>query len=369
MSCSKYYLFPELFSEKIKTVVESDSFSAAVFRYDTGIEAVQITNGPVSFEVLPYQGQQIWRLSIDGENVTMKSMFDVPENTANIFDESYGAFLIHCGLTAMGNPQEDDDHPLHGELPAARYKNVHISIVDDAESSYIAISGDYYFRSSLDVGYLFTPEIRLEKGSRVLKVSATIKNLRNAVFNYMYMAHLNWRAVDGSRLSYSAPGDSAHIQVFREDYEGELSEEDLEKYNAYVDLLQKDPTIADVLDRKTQFYRPELCSCVRYRSDEEGWAHAMQIKPDGTSYYVGFETENLPNALRWFSWSDEEDSCGFALPTTGNQMGRSYAIRHGLRKQVPPLGEAVLRYWFGKLSQKETRKMEEKISHILNPDL
>ena len=91
----------------------------------------------------------------------------------------------------------------------------------------------------------------------------------------------------------------------------------------------------------------------------------MQIRPDQTSCYVGFDTSILCNGLRWFSWTSDERSCGFALPNTGNQKGRAYAIKNGLMKQLPGYGETVLRYCFGKLDPKETFEMENRINSIL----
>ncbi|MGL4608618.1 MAG: DUF4432 family protein, partial [Trueperaceae bacterium] len=57
--------------------------------------------------LLPFQSQQIWTAIMHGRNLTMKSMFDEPKPT-QVYLETYGAFLVHCGVTAMGVPGPDD---------------------------------------------------------------------------------------------------------------------------------------------------------------------------------------------------------------------------------------------------------------------
>lgn len=362
---ARFLLRPVMFDETKRPLLNDSPFTANVFKYESGVEAIEFSNGPVVCIVLPYQGQQVWRLFIDGENMTMKSMYESPESTDDVFNFSYGGFLIHCGLTAMGNPSEEDDHPMHGELPHAKYRNVYVEVGEDGKGRYVSIGGDYIYKLSIDTGYVFSPELRLYEGSKLIEVSGHIKNLRAGTFNYMYMAHINWLPINGSRLVYSTPKDNQNIEVCREDFGDVLDEEDAKRLDDYTSSLQKNPSLSDVIDFETQCYNPELCSIMHYRADEEGWAHAMQIRPDQTSCYVGFDTSILNNGLRWFSWTEDERSCGFALPNTGNQKGRAYAIKNGLMKQLPGYGEALLRYRFGKLGPMETVEMENRINSIL----
>ena len=125
---ARFSLRPVMFDETKRPLLNDSPFTVSVFKYESGVEAVELSNGPVVCIVLPYQGQQVWRLFIDGENMTMKSMYESPESTDDVFNFSYGGFLIHCGLTAMGNPSEEDNHPMHGELPHAKYRNVYVEV-------------------------------------------------------------------------------------------------------------------------------------------------------------------------------------------------------------------------------------------------
>ena len=114
-------LHPHFFTEKKRLFLESGALKAELFLYDSGVAAVQLENGVSELIMLPFQGQQIWSATFGGRNVTMKSMFSQPKPTTD-YVQTYGGFLLHCGFTAMGVPTEEDDHPLHGELPNAQFQ-------------------------------------------------------------------------------------------------------------------------------------------------------------------------------------------------------------------------------------------------------
>lgn len=108
------------FGRDQREFVRHGDISARSFRYGSGVAAVRIVTDDVEIDLLPYQGQQVWRASVHGRELAMRSMFDEPRPTRDYLG-TYGALLIHCGVLAMGNPGPQDDHPLHGELPNAPY--------------------------------------------------------------------------------------------------------------------------------------------------------------------------------------------------------------------------------------------------------
>lgn len=360
---TKFTLHKETFSDWPCLLMEAGCFRATAFRYSTGVCALEVTNGLCSFVLLPFQGQQLWRVRFGGEDFTMKSIFEEPEPTT-VFDLTYGAFLIHCGLTAMGNPSEEDDHPLHGELPNAEYRQAFLETGDEGGKRFVRVSGTYHHRNGLETNYLYTPSIRLWEGETILHAEDCIENLRSQPFPFMYMAHINWLPREGSRLVCSAKKDAGHREVFRGDFGDGLSGERAARLEEYTNRLIANPDIGDVLDSQTQCYDPELCSCMRCSADEKGYAHAMQVLPDGRACYVRFETAYLPNALRWVARSGDEDALGFALPTTGNHLGRAYAIKNNLRREIPAHDKATLRYDFGLLTKKGAIEVEEQIRTI-----
>lgn len=355
----------EMFGRAPFTLVHSGELKAVAFQYESGVCAVEISNARCRYILLPFNGQQIWRYEVDGEDLTMKSMFDEPEDTLD-FESSYGAFLIHCGLTAMGNPSDEDPHPLHGELPLAHYQKAWIELGEDKEGKYIKTGGEYLYRNALETSYTYAPTIRLNEGSCLLSAEDTIINRRSQPLWFMYMSHINWKPFDGARFIYSAPSDKEHIEVFREDFSDMLCEEDAKRLDDYTLELMEDPAKADVIDRKWQVYDPELCLCIKYVPDEKGWAHSMQLRPDGKACYVTFDTTYLPNAVRWMARTGEEDACGFALPNTGNHKGRAYAIEHDLRKMLAPHEAIKLEYKIALLNEDEAKDKVKEIEKYLN---
>ena len=99
---NRVYLKEAYFAEKESIVLENASLSASIFKYSTGVSAVRLQNARGSLVVLPYMGQRVWRCEFDGRELTMKSIYDEPMPAVHVYGETYGGFLMHCGLTAMG---------------------------------------------------------------------------------------------------------------------------------------------------------------------------------------------------------------------------------------------------------------------------
>ncbi len=362
---AKMYLTKEMFTSQKRVLLESGEFRAEAFTYPSGVCALEVRGERCAYILLPFNGQQVWRFQVDGEEMTMRSMFEEPEDTQD-FESTYGAFLIHCGLTAMGNPSEEDPHPLHGELPLAHYQSAWIETGEDEEGAFIRTGGSYLYRNALETAYVYSPTLRLNAGGTELIARDTIENRRSQPFPFMYMSHINWRPFEGSRFVYGAPADKEHIEVFREDWGDAISAEDAKRLDDYTLELMEDPTKADVICKETQVYDPELCLCIRYVPDENGWAHSMQLRPDGKACYVAFDTAYLPTGVRWMARTGEEDSCGFCLPNTGNHKGRAYAIAHDLRKILSPHETIELKYNIAVLDPEDAKKRAAEIEKKWN---
>jgi hypothetical protein len=111
---NKIYLYEDFFTKEEREVFALGNLSASLFTYSTGVKAVRLKNDRGAIVLLPYMGQMIWRAEFDGYDMTMKTIFDEPIGAKEVFGETYGCFLMHCGLTAMGNPTAEDDHKPHG---------------------------------------------------------------------------------------------------------------------------------------------------------------------------------------------------------------------------------------------------------------
>src|SRR6185369_6671370 len=142
------------FAAQPATLLRALGMEARVFRYSTGIDAVTLASRSGEVTILPFKGQQVWRASFNGRPLTMRSMFDEPQPTTDYLS-TYGAFLIHCGLSAMGGPGAGDDHPLHGEMPNARFQSARLVVGDDAGGPYLALSGECVQAKAFSFHYRF----------------------------------------------------------------------------------------------------------------------------------------------------------------------------------------------------------------------
>ena len=279
------------------------------------------------------------------------------------FGDNYESLLIHCGLTNINAAGEGEDYPLHGELPFANYPETYAGIGQDDRGKYLAVGGTFVYRNSQEYYYAYSPELRLYDNSTLLEMHIDIHNRRSSPLDYMFMCHINWLAINGSRIVYSAKKDKEHIKVDPT----ELGDDSLRaiRIREYGKKLLEDPTLADVLDSKTQCFDPEMCINVKYESDENNWAHAMQVMPEGDACYVGFRTTELPYGLRWLCRTGDEDGIGIALPTTGTNRSTAYQKEHGYYNTLAPGAHDSLRFNFGYLRKEEAEEMERHIEDIL----
>ncbi|MBE7041422.1 MAG: DUF4432 family protein [Ruminococcaceae bacterium] len=351
-------LYKEFFVEKERTVFSGGSLKATLFKYANGIEAVKLSNDKGYVTLLPFVGQQVWDMEFLGHNMVMKSIYDEPEVCYATYGESYGAFLMHCGLTAMGNPTSEDTHLPHGELPIAKYNEAYIIIGEDEKGKYVSLSGSYLFKRAFEHNYEFMPECRLYENASTIQMFITLKNHKDLPLEYFYLCHINYRPVDGAKLYYTAKPENItpHHEV-PEGYPEALAA----KTNDYLDRLDKDTSIMDTIDPETQSYAPEIVFTCKYDADENGDAHTMQLLPDGYACYVSHKPGELPFGLRWIARTADEDALGMVLPATAQHMGYLYCKERGQEKYLQPGETLTYHITTGILSPEESDKIKNKI--------
>lgn len=353
-------LNPHFFRETEKTLVEYEGLSASIFRYNGGVCGLRIKNALGQITMLPFQGQQIWGAEFEGHVLTMKSMFTEPRPTQDYLS-TYGGFLLHCGATAMGCPTEKDTHPLHGELPNAPYQKAYLKIGHDEKGPYIGLSGEYQHTVAFSYNYVAEPLVKLYAGSMLLPISITITNLRDAEMELMYMAHVNFRPVDNGRLVYSAPCTPEHVRV-RTQLPAHVKPP--AGHVEFLEELQEHPEKHNVLISDLKF-DPEVVLYIDYLADEEGWAHNMQIHPDGYASYIRHRPDELDHGVRWISRIPNQDALGIVLPATAEPEGYLTEKAKGNIKILPPNGTVRFEVEAGLLRPEEAGQMEEKIGRIL----
>ena len=294
------------FESRERRLLETGEFTVSAFRYDSGIEALRVCNSRGEIIVLPFKGQQIWRAGFDGRDLTMRSMFDEPVDT-QVYLETYGAFMIHCGLAGLGAPGPDDTHPLHGELPNAPFQKAWLEI-DEGEGT-VTVGGSYQHTVAFSTNYIATARVTMTAGSALLGVSLAVENLKQTSMDLMYLAHANFRPVDHGELHYTASYDAKSVRV-RTSIPAHISPKP--DYMAFIERLARDPLPHHRMDPSLAF-DPEVVFSIDMLADSDGFAHAIQAHPDGTADYIGYRPDQAPICMRWICRTPDQDGLGIAF--------------------------------------------------------
>lgn len=354
-------LRPECFGERSRVLAEWNGLSATGFRYTTGVCGVRLANGRGHIDMLPFQGQQIWDAWFDERRLTMRSMFAEPKPTREYLD-TYGGFFLHCGLTAMGVPSEADDHPLHGELPNAPYPEARILLGEDADGAYIGLTGVYEHVRAFNWNYRFEPRVRLTAGETLIHATPTVTNQMATDLEYMYMAHVNFRPELGGKIHYTADTSAEATRVFVS-IPPHLKGGGLEAYTEFLNDLAENPQRHTTLTEDLVL-DPEVVMAIDYRSDQDGWAHSLHERPDGTGDYIRHRLDELPRGVRWIARTADQEALGLFLPATSEHQGYTREKEKGYIPILP--GGASIRFEiaFGALSRDETAATKERIAAV-----
>ena len=333
----KITLNRSFFAEAKRTLVEEGELKAELFRYASGIEAVRVSNRRGSFTVLPWMGQMIWRCDFDGRELVMKSIWEEPAVCKASYEESYGCFLMHCGLTAMGNPTAADTHPGHGELPTAVYDEAWLDVGADKAGPFLAVSGVYRHKRCYALDYAFSPRALLRPGKATVEVTSTIANDRDLPLEYYYLCHVNHRPVDGSRIVESP---LRKPPIINHEVPADYYKPWGDATNRFLDALDRDYRLQRVVGAKGESYRPEIVNCYFHKPDAKGWAFVKQMYPKGGGVFVRYRPGELPYATRWICRTPHDDALGMCLPATAEHKGRLYCQAHKEQRVLAP-GKSV----------------------------
>ena len=354
----------QFFSEKEKIFIEQGELSAALFRYENGVCGIRLKNSKGQIIMLPFQGQQIWHCEFENRELTMRSMFEHPVPTDDYLS-TYGAFLVHCGATAMGVPSKDDTHPLHGELPNAHYQKAYLQVGHDEGGTFIGLGGQYEHIVAFNYHYLFEPLVKLYAGSSVLSISSKLTNLKQTEMEMMYLTHVNFRPADGGRIVYSAPCTPEHTRVIINVPEHMKSSYPIEDFRAFLETLKEHPekhltfTPDLILD-------PEVLFFIDYLADAEGYAHSMHVMSDGYAHYLKHRLTELNKGVRWIAKTPDQEALGLFLPGTAEHQGYTAEKEKG-NIRVLQGGESMeFSLQAGLLAPQAAEQVEKTIHEILS---
>lgn len=351
---------PEMFAERERVVLEHGSLAASAFRFASGVCGLRLKNELGELTLLPFQGQQIWSATFHGRELTMKSMFEAPHPTHNYL-ETYGGFLLHCGVTAMGVPGASDTHPLHGELPNAPYQQAFLLLGQDDCGSYLALGGQYRHTVAFAHNYLASPLVKLYAGSARFRLTLDIQNLKQTAMELMYLAHINFRPVDNGRLVYSAQATPEHVRV-RRSIPSHV--QPTPGYAEFLAELAEHPEQHHLLKPGLRF-DPEVLFVIDYLTDEAGWAHTLQVHPDGGADYIAHKPSQLDKGVRWICRTPDQDALGLVLPATAEPEGYAAEKAKGNLKIVPPGDTWHCEIELGALTPEVAQDLAAKIAKML----
>jgi len=358
--------------------VSNDKLTATPFRYKSGVPGLTVSNGVGEITVLPHRGFQIWRANFHGHELGMESLVKEPTDMevssdpavrSNQYLTGYGGFLVHCGPRRMGCPGEKDDHPLHGFLPLAYFEHPKIGFSEDGET--IILTGKLNDAGAKGNGYAFDvePLITMRRGSALIDVSLKIVNQYDGPMEIMQLEHANFRTVPGSRLVYSAPCTPETITV--RDQDPEHIKAKLSK--AYLDFrgsVKENPIRHNTIAAEP-IYDPELVLYLQYQAGSDGWAHSMQVMPDGFAHYVAHKPAQFPVGIRWIRTAQPDpafpvtNGFGLVLPATARPEGYTAAIAAGMVPTIPKDGSITFDLRLVLLTPTEAAAMEKTIDTIL----
>lgn len=353
-------IVPQLFRERELILAKCGPLMASTFCFESAVSGVRLGNELGELVLLPFQGQQIWSAKFGGRDLTMKSMFTQPNPTREYL-QTYGGFLIHCGATAMGVPSGEDTHPLHGELPNAPYRQAHLVLGSDEKGSYIGLGGRYQHTVAFNHNYVAEPLVKLYAGSTLFTVSMTITNLKDSEMELMALVHINFRPADNGRLVYSAHFTPEHVRV-RRSIPSHIPVRP--GYVEFIEELGSHPERHNVLAPDLLF-DPEIVFTVDYQADEDGWAHTMQVHPDGSGDYVRHRPDQLDKGIRWICRTADQDALGMVLPATAEPEGYLAEKAKGNIKTLAPKEKFHYEIEMGTLEPPEAKRIGEKIGRIL----
>lgn len=360
MNTTRVFLSPAMFSSRESVIVQHRKLVASTFVYDSGVCGLRLRNDEGEAVVLPFQGQQIWSLRFGGRDIAMKSMFDQPHPT-RVYLDTYGAFLIHCGITAMGVPDVGDSHPLHGELPNAPYQSAWVDAGEDESGPFLAVGGRYQHTVAFSHNYAAEPRVALHAGATHVDISMDVTNLKKSPMELMYMAHVNFRPVDNGRLVYAAQPTAEHVRV-RRSIPSHIKPGP--GFKEFIDQLAVDPRLHEVLKPGLAF-DPEIVFFIDFLADDAGWTHAMQVHPDGSADAIHYKPSQLDHGVRWISRTPDQDCLGIVLPATAEPEGYTAEKAKGNIKILGPGGAWRCEIKAGYLAPADVAQSESAIESLI----
>jgi len=224
----------------------------------------------------------------------------------------------------------------------------------------MALGGTYRHIVAFAHNYVAEPLVKMHADATCFHVSMTIRNDKRSNMELLYLAHINFRPVDNGRLIYTAPCTPQNVRV-RSTIPAHIKSPP--EYHDFIKQIQKDPAIHEVLAPELVF-DPEVVLFIDYLADEDGWAHSMQVHPDGSADYVRCRPEQLPKTTRWISRTPDQDAIAIVEAGTCEPEGYHTEKIKGNVKILKPAEHFYASLAVGVLAPDEVSRLTDKINQI-----
>lgn len=318
---NKIFLKRNFFTEKPQEIFKNSDFSVVLFSYQSGVEAVKVTNSRGYVTVLPYMGQIIWDAEFDGVSLRMKNMFIQPKPAKCIID-TYGCFAFHSGLLSNGCPSPKDTHPMHGEMSCAPIDEAWLEFSNDS----ISITGKYEYCQGFGYHYISHPNLTINANASKMEIGMKVKNLTSIDMPLQYMCHMNYAYVDNAIISSNIPEKSFKL---RESIPAHVKPTPKWlKYNEDIKQLQKTGKTLTKLEQPNM-YDPEIVFMADNLTQYAKHAIFEIDSPKGYGFKTEFATSEFPCATRWLLYNGDQQVAAFVLPATCRPEGFLAAKKAG----------------------------------------
>ena len=87
--------------------------------------------------------------------------------------------------------------------------------------------------------------------------------------------------------------------------------------------------------RRNLTFDPEVVFSIDYLGRRcDGWAHSMQVHPDGTADFIRHRPDQLDTGVRWICRTPDQDALGIVLPATAEPEGYTAEKAKGNIKSI-----------------------------------
>jgi hypothetical protein len=101
---------------------------------------------------------------------------------------------------------------------------------------------------------------------------------------------------------------------------------------------------------------------IDYLADEDGWAHSLQVHPDGRADCVRHRPAQLGKGIRWICRTADQDALGLVLPATAEPEGYLAEKAKGNIMTIPAHGQFRCEIEVGALAPGEAGRLEREIT-------